>query len=178
MLAQRKYDYYDYPSREKFVGYDKKKREEEEKRERRIHRAKVQKEQARNKRRQFFAMVKLCLVMCICVSMVVMVLVRYAEISESKYKIFELKNQVKQLEMSIQDKKVELDKAIVLKTIESVAVEDLNMVYPREGQIVSIAQNKNFSVKRDRFKEKENTIDNPENVFIMNLKIIAMKLFE
>lgn len=178
MLAQRKYDYYDYPSREEFVGYEKKKREEEEKRERRIHRAKVQKELARNKRRHFFAIVKLCFVMCLCVSMVVMVLVRYAEISESKYKIFELKNQVKQLEMSIQDKKVELDKAIVLKTIEAVAVEDLNMVYPRDGQIVSIAQNKKFSVKRDRFKEKENTIDNPENVFIMNLKIIAMKLFE
>lgn len=177
MLAQRKYDYYDYPSWDSKEGYVKRDNKSLEN-NRRLERAKAQKQAAKERRRHAFFMFKFGIMLCVCVCMLVVVLIRYAEISESKYKIFELKNQVKQLEMSIQDKKVELDKAIVLKTIEVVAVEDLNMIYPRDGQIVKVSETMNFQVKRDRFKEKENKIDNPENIFIMNLKILAMKLFE
>jgi len=65
-------------------------------------------------------------------------LIRYAEINEIKYNNFELKKDIEQLNIQVEEMKLQIDTAMSLENIENYAVEKLNMGHPKAEQMVYI----------------------------------------
>ena len=81
-----------------------------------------------------------------------LVVVIYANIYELKYNNYEYQKEIEQYKIEIEDLKSQLDSVVVLENIEKVAIEELNMQYPRQEQIIYISSSWNY--KLDEVKEE------------------------
>lgn len=79
-----------------------------------------------------------------------LVVVVYANIYELKYNNYEYQKEIEQYKIEIEDLKSQLDSVVVLENIEKVAIEELNMQYPRQEQIIYI--NSSWNYKLDEVK--------------------------
>ena len=59
-------------------------------------------------------------------------------VNEAKYEIFNLKAEIKSLNAQIEELSANIENQTELKNIEQIAVDTLNMQYPKSGQIVYI----------------------------------------
>lgn len=78
-----------------------------------------------------------------------LIVYRYAMINEVKYNIYSLQNDVKALNITIEELNTKLDGSIVLDTIEKQAIEELGMQYPMPEQIVYLNSHWNYSLDDD-----------------------------
>lgn len=81
-----------------------------------------------------------------------LVVVIYANVYELKYNNYEYQKEIEQYKIEIEDLKSQLDSVVVLENIEKVAIEELNMQYPKQEQIIYI--NSNWNYKLDEVKEE------------------------
>lgn len=79
-----------------------------------------------------------------------MVVVIYANIYELKYNNYEYQKEIEQYKIEIEDLKSQLDSVVVLENIEKVAIEDLNMQYPRQEQIIYISSSWNYKLDEEK----------------------------
>lgn len=67
-------------------------------------------------------------------------------VNEAKYDIFNLKSEIKSLNAQIEELSASIENQTELKNIEKIAMEQLNMVYPAQEQIVYIDANYHFAL--------------------------------
>jgi len=161
MMPARKYDYYD---QWESSDYDKKLNIEEPK------------HVVRKKPRYGKAVLKVfaCMLLVLCV--MVLLIQRYAVISETKYRIFSHKTEIKELNTTKEKLNAELDSLFVIENVERIAIEDLNMQYPSASQVVYIGGNSNYAIIEDSFASQ--TLREPESEFSYSdgLKWLPAKL--
>ncbi len=84
-----------------------------------------------------------------------LVVVMYANVYELKYHNYEYQKEIEEYKIEIEDLKSQLDSVVVLENVEKVAIEELNMQYPKQEQIIYI--NSNWNYKLDQ--EEEETVE-------------------
>ncbi|MGB3367372.1 MAG: hypothetical protein WBA54_07785 [Acidaminobacteraceae bacterium] len=100
-----------------------------------------------------------------------LVVVIYANVYELKYNNYEYQKEIGQYKIEIEDLKSQLDSVVVLENIEKVAMEELNMQYPRQEQIIYI--NSNWNYKLDEVKSADSSEPVSSTNFIEGTKNIA-----
>lgn len=97
----------------------------------------------------------------------------YTKIAETKYNINSIKNDIKVLEVSIENLTVEVESIQRLDLIEGKAISDLGMQYPREEQMVFLEQD-SYNVAIQSVINNNNT--EGQNKFISGVKDTIQKL--
>jgi len=67
-------------------------------------------------------------------------------VNEAKYEIFNMKAEIKSLNAQIEELSANIENQTELKNIEQIAVDTLNMQYPKSGQIVYIDSTYHFAL--------------------------------
>lgn len=90
----------------------------------------------------------------ICVAVVfgamILLLVRYSDIAEHKVHVYQLKSEVRKLELTRDELQASLDKGMDLEAIEKTALEKLGMQYPAQTQIVYIEKTSLYTLKEPK----------------------------
>jgi len=104
---------------------------------------------------------KISIVLCIILIAAAMIflLLRYTEITEIKYRINKINNEISAVETEIQHLKAELDQLIRSDIIEEKAIEDLNMQYPKYEQMVFLSLDSQVNTTLS-LAEENTSIDN------------------
>lgn len=71
-------------------------------------------------------------------SVLILVVYRYATIAETKYSIFTLKKEIKELSMKKDELIYQIDTSVALDNVERISSEQLGMSYPNQGQMIYI----------------------------------------
>ena len=142
LLAKKKYYYgnYDYLNEE--VEKNKKKPTKRKK----------------NKKNLFLKISAMVWVFAISAALI-LVLLRYTEITETEYKINSLNKEIEQLEDQLQDARMDLDSLTRSDVIERVATEDLNMQYPQYNQMVFLNLDNTSNLDLKVFEENPSLDD-------------------
>lgn len=77
-----------------------------------------------------------CMVLVFCA--LVLLLVRYSDLAEQKVNVYQMKAEMKKMELTRDELSASLNKGLDLEAIEKTAVEKLGMQYPSQTQIVYI----------------------------------------
>jgi hypothetical protein len=85
--------------------------------------------------------------MAIVFGAMILLLVRYSDIAEQKVHVYQMKAEVRKMELTRDELKASLDKGLDLETIEKTALEKLGMQYPAQTQIVYIDQTNLYTLK-------------------------------
>ncbi len=99
--------------------------------------------------------IMLFVVMMILFSMLVLVVYRYALIAETKYSIFTLKKEIKELSMKKGELHFQIETSVALDNIEKISTEQLGMSYPNQGQMIYIEAAKGYNLAVARVLESE-----------------------
>ncbi len=101
---------------------------------------------------------KLNIVFCLVIISAAMIflLLRYTEITEIRYRINKINNEISVMETEIQHLKAQLDQLTRSDIIEEKAVENLNMQYPKYEQMIFLSLENEFSTNFS--EEEENSI--------------------
>jgi hypothetical protein len=78
-----------------------------------------------------------------------LILVRYAELSELKVKIFTMKDNVKALEVTRDELAAQRDQNVSLESVEKIARENLAMQYPTDAQTIYIEVPQRYTLKKN-----------------------------
>lgn len=78
-----------------------------------------------------------------------LVVMSYANICERKYMNYGLQKDIVEYKLEIEDLKAQLESVVVLENIEKVAIEELNMQYPKQEQIVYVDSSWNYQLTKD-----------------------------
>lgn len=101
---------------------------------------------------------------------------QYSSLYEQQYVVNGLQNDIKQMNMDIEEVKSSLDTTISLDNVERVAMTELNMQYPKPEQIVYLQSNWHYALDKNsgsKYLSKEDAKKN-ENLsgqvydYIMN----------
>lgn len=122
------------------------------------------------------SMFKVFLCMVIVVAVMVLLLQRYAVISETKYQIFDHKSRIKELQYQKEEMKAELDSAFVIEYVEKVAIEELNMQYPTASQVVYIGKESNYVVIKESSLPQEIEAEHIQLSYFDKIKLFPLKL--
>ncbi len=77
-----------------------------------------------------------CMALVFCA--LVLLLVRYSDLAEQKVHVYQMKAELKNMELTRDELSASLNKGLDLEAIEKTAVEKLGMQYPSQTQIVYI----------------------------------------
>lgn len=77
----------------------------------------------------------------------VLLLVRHADLAAQKVHVYQMKTEIKKLELTRDELKATLDQGLDLEAIEKTAVEKLGMQYPAQTQIVYTGQTALYTLK-------------------------------
>jgi len=114
-----------------------------------------------NRKSRFFSHVMALLFLVVVFGAMAALLFRYAEINEIKYSNFELKKEIRSLEVEVEELKYQLNSASSLETIEHYAGTRLGMQYPQPHQVVYIAGGTKYALD---IEKNENLGDNSPEV--------------
>lgn len=93
-----------------------------------------------------------------CVALVfgamILLLVRYSDIAEQKVHVYQMKAEVRKLELTRDELKASLDRGMDLEAIEKTALEKLGMQYPSQTQIVYIDKTSLYTLKEPKSLDK------------------------
>lgn len=79
-------------------------------------------------------------------SMFSMIVYRNSMVNAAKYEIFNLKTEINTRNTQIEELKASLESCTDIKTVESIAINELNMQYPKKEQYVYIQGTKQFAL--------------------------------
>lgn len=107
------------------------------------------------------AQVTLQAVFCIAIvfGAMILLLVRYSDIAEQKVHVYQMKSEVRKMELTRDELKASLDKGLDLEVIESIAIEKLGMQYPAQTQIVYTEKTSLYTLSKPRSPEKMGPTD-------------------
>jgi cell division protein FtsL len=77
----------------------------------------------------------------------ILLLVRHSDIAEHKVNVFQMKAEVKKMELTRDELQASLNRGMDLEAIEKIALEKLGMQYPSQTQIVYIEQTALYTLK-------------------------------
>ncbi len=80
----------------------------------------------------------------------ILLLVRYSDIAEQKVNVYQMKAEIKKMELTRDELRASLDKGLDLEAIEKTAVEKLGMQYPAQTQIVYIDKTSLYTLKEPK----------------------------
>lgn len=101
-----------------------------------------------------------------------LVVVIYANVYELKYNNYEYQQEIDEYKIEIEDLKSQLDSVVVLENIEKVAMEELNMQYPKQEQIIYI--NSSWHYQLDDVKAEEIIVPEETSKISQGTKNIAI----
>jgi len=98
------------------------------------------------------AQVTLQAVLCVAIvfGAMILLLVRYSDIAEQKVDVYQMKAEVRKMELTRDELKASLDKGMDLEAIEKTALEKLGMQYPAQTQIVYIEKTSLYTLKEPK----------------------------
>lgn len=96
------------------------------------------------------------LCMAIVFAAMILLLVRYSDIAEQKVNVFQMKAEVRKMELTRDELKASLDRGMDLEAIEKTALEKLGMQYPAQTQIVYIEKTALYTLKEPKSAIKGN----------------------
>ncbi len=146
-------------------------------------RVKIDKLHAKNKKRKhhklnIFFFMRATLLLLGVFSVLSLIVFRYAMISEVKYNIYGLKNEINELNITIEELNTQLNSGIVLDNIEAQAIRELGMQYPKDEQIVYLNSHWNYSLGNNDTvvidSEKPNNLIDERTLDVV--KSVAVKL--
>jgi len=80
----------------------------------------------------------------------ILLLVRYSDIAEQKVHVYQMKAEVRKMELTRDELKASLDRGMDLEAIEKTALEKLGMQYPSQTQIVYIEKSALYTLKEPK----------------------------
>lgn len=83
-----------------------------------------------------------------------LLLVRHADLAAQKVHVYQVKAEIKKLELTRDELKASLDQSLDLEAIEKTAVEKLGMQYPAQTQIVYTDKTALYTLKEPAKKEE------------------------
>lgn len=121
------------------------------------------------------AMVKVfgCILLVLCV--MVLLIQRYAVISETKYRVFNHKVKIKELELKKEELNARLDSLYVIDNVEKIAMEQLDMQYPSASQMVYIGGESDYTVKEDTQMIQKVEEQEKQFSYIESLRLLPAK---
>lgn len=90
------------------------------------------------------------LCMAIVFGAMILLLVRYSDIAEQKVHVYQMKTEVRKMELTRDELKASMDKGMDLEAIEKTALEKLGMQYPAQTQIVYIEKTSLYTLKEPK----------------------------
>ncbi len=123
----------------------------------------------------FFKMA-FCLV--VIVSALTFTLLRHVQISELKYNNFKLKSEMKELQMEKDEMVSALNSSIVIDHVEQVAMEQLNMGYPLQSQIVYLDRVTYVSLEEEQLFPEEEVEVSYLAKLLDSIKLVSAKLMQ
>lgn len=96
------------------------------------------------------------LCMAIVFGAMILLLVRYSDIAEQKVNVYQMKAEVRKMELTRDELKASLDRGMDLEAIEKTALEKLGMQYPAQTQIVYIEKTSLYTLKDPKSQIKGN----------------------
>lgn len=96
------------------------------------------------------------LCMAIVFGAMILLLVRYSDIAEQKVNVYQMKAEVRKMELTRDELKASLDRGMDLEAIEKTALEKLGMQYPAQTQIVYIEKTSLYTLKEPKSQIKGN----------------------
>lgn len=97
--------------------------------------------------RQVKVTLQAVLCMAIVFGAMILLLVRYSDIAEQKVHVYQLKAELRKMELTRDELKASLDRGMDLEVIEKTALEKLGMQYPAQTQIVYIEKTSLYTLK-------------------------------
>ncbi len=88
--------------------------------------------------------------MAIVFGAMILLLVRYSDIAEQKVHVYQMKAEVRKMELTRDELTASLDKGMDLEAIEKIAIEKLGMQYPAQTQIVYIEKTSLYTLKEPK----------------------------
>lgn len=89
-----------------------------------------------------------CMALVFCA--LVLLLVRYSDLAEQKVHVYQMKAELKKMELTRDELSASLNKGLDLEAIEKTAVEKLGMQYPSQTQIVYIDKTTLYTLNEPR----------------------------
>jgi len=108
-------------------------------------------------------------------SMMTFVVMRYANISETKYQLFAMKSEIKDLKAQAVELQSKIDNSVVLINVEEIAIKELGMQYPTTQQIVYIDSMSSY-VLDDHDAEEVNEPKEIRDVVFENIEELGLKI--
>ncbi len=90
-------------------------------------------------------------------------LIGYSHIAEAKYKVTLLQKEIKELEVSIENLRVEVDSVQRLDLIEEKAINELGMQYPKKEQMVFLEDTREVAISKSI---EDNSPDAQKNLIV------------
>lgn len=121
-----------------------------------IKKARMAREKEKRKHQSRFAS-HCCSIFIVLLFAVVLGTVIYKNsiINETKYEIFNLKAEIKSLNAKAEELSANIERQTELKNIEQIAINQLNMQYPSQAQIVYIEQKHYFTLETNVVAQKQ-----------------------
>lgn len=96
-----------------------------------------------------------CMALVFCA--LVLLLVRYSDLAEQKVHVYQMKAELKKMELTRDELSASLNKGLDLEAIEKTAVEKLGMQYPSQTQIVYIDKTALYTLNKPKIPMGDNS---------------------
>jgi len=121
-----------------------------------IRKKQLKREQSKKVAKQkFFVTFQTAVIILTLAAMFSLIVYRNSLVNEAKYDIFNMKSEIKSLNSDIEELSAAIENQTDIKTVEKIAIEELNMQYPKAEQYIYIGAPYYYALTKTDFDVAE-----------------------